>query len=139
MNILASCSSRGDPTREGSDSRRYSRDADENLARLIRIAGAVANAVAPLAESPSLKLDGATFQRESARIHAAFAERFKQGPVVMLTVLSEPTAGYVLGADDYLVKPFKRDMLLNTLQRLITSQQVGAIHRAPTPASLRYR
>ena len=60
-------------------------------------------------------------------------------PVVMLTVLSEPTAGYVLGADDYLVKPFKRDMLLNTLQRLITSQQVGAIHRAPTPASLRYR
>jgi CheY-like chemotaxis protein len=44
-------------------------------------------------------------------------------PVVMLTVLSEQTTGYVLGADDYLIKPFKSDVLLNTLQRLVTSKQ----------------
>ncbi|MDQ2906041.1 MAG: ATP-binding protein [Chloroflexota bacterium] len=39
-------------------------------------------------------------------------------PVVMLTVLSEPTIGYVLGADAYLMKPFKTDVMLTTLQRL---------------------
>jgi CheY-like chemotaxis protein len=44
-------------------------------------------------------------------------------PVVMLTVLSEPTTGYVLGADDYLIKPFQKEALLTTLQRLIASQQ----------------
>jgi PAS domain S-box-containing protein len=40
-------------------------------------------------------------------------------PVIMLTVLSEPATGYVLGADDYLIKPFQKEMLLNTLQRLM--------------------
>ena len=41
-------------------------------------------------------------------------------PVVMLTVLSERTTGYVLGADEYLIKPFDRNALLNTLGRLVT-------------------
>jgi CheY-like chemotaxis protein len=44
-------------------------------------------------------------------------------PVVMLTVLSEQTTGYVLGADDYVIKPFKKDVLCNTLQRLIDAKQ----------------
>jgi CheY-like chemotaxis protein len=39
-------------------------------------------------------------------------------PVVMLTVLSERTTGYVLGADEYLIKPFDRTTLLKTLERL---------------------
>ncbi|HJT54892.1 MAG TPA: ATP-binding protein [Ktedonobacteraceae bacterium] len=43
-------------------------------------------------------------------------------PVVMLTVLSERTTGYVLGADDYLIKPFKPDVLIETLYRLVTSR-----------------
>jgi CheY-like chemotaxis protein len=47
-------------------------------------------------------------------------------PVVMLTVIAEPTTGYVLGADDYLVKPFKKEMLLNTLQKVISSQKEHA-------------
>ena len=44
-------------------------------------------------------------------------------PVVMLTVLSEQTTGYVLGADDYVIKPFKKDALCNTIQRLIEAKQ----------------
>jgi YesN/AraC family two-component response regulator len=38
-------------------------------------------------------------------------------------VISEPTVGYVLGADDYLVKPFNKQTLLNTLQRVMVSQR----------------
>lgn len=44
-------------------------------------------------------------------------------PVVMLTVLSESTIGYVLGADAYLIKPFKTDVMLTTLQRLTIVQE----------------
>jgi two-component system, chemotaxis family, sensor kinase CheA len=44
-------------------------------------------------------------------------------PVVMITVLSEPTTGYVLGADAYLIKPFKTEVLLHTLQELTASQK----------------
>jgi two-component system, chemotaxis family, sensor kinase CheA len=43
-------------------------------------------------------------------------------PVMMITVLTEPTTGYVLGADAYLIKPFKTNVLLNTLRHLLTSQ-----------------
>jgi two-component system, chemotaxis family, sensor kinase CheA len=39
-------------------------------------------------------------------------------PVVMITVISEPTTGYVLGADAYLIKPFKTEILHRTLQDL---------------------
>ncbi len=42
-------------------------------------------------------------------------------PVVMLTVLAERTTGYVLGADEYLTKPFKNRVLLETLQRVVSS------------------
>jgi CheY-like chemotaxis protein len=42
-------------------------------------------------------------------------------PVVMITVLSEPTTGYVLGADAYLIKPFKTEVLHRTLQDLTAS------------------
>ena len=44
-------------------------------------------------------------------------------PVAMLSVLTEPATGYVLGADEYLIKPFKSEALLKTLERLITSRQ----------------
>ena len=43
-------------------------------------------------------------------------------PVVMISVLAEPTTGYVLGADAYVIKPFKTDVVLRTLQHLITAQ-----------------
>ena len=44
-------------------------------------------------------------------------------PVVMLTVLSEEMTGYVLGADDYLIKPFKKEVLRNTLARVIAASK----------------
>src|SRR6202035_841334 len=43
-------------------------------------------------------------------------------PVMMITVLTEPTTGYVLGADAYLMKPFKTSVLLNTLRHLLAAQ-----------------
>ncbi len=48
-------------------------------------------------------------------------------PVVMLTVIEEQTTGYVLGADDYLIKPFRRDVLLDVLRHLIAVQE-GSSH-----------
>ena len=42
-------------------------------------------------------------------------------PIVMLTILSERSTGYVLGADEYLIKPFKNGVLLETIQRLVSS------------------
>jgi two-component system chemotaxis sensor kinase CheA len=39
-------------------------------------------------------------------------------PVIMLTVLEDRSTGYVLGADEYLVKPVEREGLLNTLRRI---------------------
>jgi len=47
-------------------------------------------------------------------------------PVVMLTVLAEPNIGYVLGADDYLIKPIESGVLLNTLRHLIASQKASS-------------
>jgi signal transduction histidine kinase/CheY-like chemotaxis protein/HAMP domain-containing protein len=41
-------------------------------------------------------------------------------PVIMLTILSERTTGYVLGADEYLIKPFKNGALLEIIQRLVS-------------------
>ena len=43
-------------------------------------------------------------------------------PVIMLTVLEDRSAGYVLGADEYLVKPVAHDTLLGVLQQLLTSR-----------------
>jgi signal transduction histidine kinase/CheY-like chemotaxis protein len=63
-------------------------------------------------------------------------------PVVVLTVLPEAiTTGYVLGADDYLLKPFQSDALLTVLQRLIASQQERALvsKREPSPVAKRLR
>ncbi|GCE22796.1 ATP-binding protein [Dictyobacter kobayashii] len=48
-------------------------------------------------------------------------------PVILLTVLEDRSAGYVLGADEYLVKPVARDALLNVLQQLTTREPV-AVH-----------
>ncbi|GCE16060.1 ATP-binding protein [Tengunoibacter tsumagoiensis] len=39
-------------------------------------------------------------------------------PVILLTVLEDRSAGYVLGADEYLVKPVARDALIATLHQL---------------------
>jgi CheY-like chemotaxis protein len=44
-------------------------------------------------------------------------------PVMMITVLPEPTTGYALGADAYLIKPFKTTVLRNTLEHLLTAQK----------------
>ncbi len=41
-------------------------------------------------------------------------------PVILLTVLEDRSAGYVLGADEYLVKPVSRETLLKVLQQLIS-------------------
>ena len=43
-------------------------------------------------------------------------------PVILLTVLEDRSAGYVLGADEYLVKPVARDSLLNVLHHLMNRQ-----------------
>lgn len=44
-------------------------------------------------------------------------------PVVMLTVLSEQMTGYVLGADEYLIKPCKKEALQDTLQHVIEASK----------------
>ncbi|GAC1349180.1 MAG: hypothetical protein NVSMB27_19880 [Ktedonobacteraceae bacterium] len=44
-------------------------------------------------------------------------------PIIILSVLTERTTGYILGADDYLIKPFKVDILLETLNRLVKPQK----------------
>jgi two-component system, chemotaxis family, sensor kinase CheA len=41
-------------------------------------------------------------------------------PVVLLTVLEDRSAGHVLGADEYLVKPVGRDTLLSTLRQVMS-------------------
>jgi len=50
-------------------------------------------------------------------------------PVVMLTVLSEPTTGYVLGADDYLVKPFSHLELFARIKAVLRRSEL------PSPVS----
>ena len=47
-------------------------------------------------------------------------------PVVMLTVIAEQTTGYVLGADDYLIKPIESGVLLDTLRHVIASQKASS-------------
>ena len=44
-------------------------------------------------------------------------------PVVMLSVLPEQAVGYVLGANEYLVKPLKKEELLDVLHRVIESKR----------------
>jgi CheY-like chemotaxis protein len=39
-------------------------------------------------------------------------------PVIMLSVVADRSAGFVLGANEYLVKPIDREILLRTLDRL---------------------
>jgi two-component system, chemotaxis family, sensor kinase CheA len=43
-------------------------------------------------------------------------------PVILLTVLEDRSAGYVLGADEYLVKPVMRENLLSVLQQLLAQK-----------------
>ncbi len=49
-------------------------------------------------------------------------------PVIMLTVLEDRSAGHVLGADEYLVKPVERETLLDTLRQV-------AMHRPLVPTN----
>jgi DNA-binding response OmpR family regulator len=47
-------------------------------------------------------------------------------PIVLLTALSRPddvVHGFTLGADDYITKPFEKDMLVARVQSLIKKQQ----------------
>ncbi|GCE30659.1 hypothetical protein KDA_61430 [Dictyobacter alpinus] len=48
-------------------------------------------------------------------------------PVILLTVLEDRSAGYVLGADEYLVKPVERDALIEVLHQLMHRDSVAAI------------
>ena len=57
-------------------------------------------------------------------------------PVIMLTVLEDRSAGYVLGADEYLVKPVAHDTLLRVLQQLLnrkSSMEVRSETQDPLP------
>jgi len=61
-------------------------------------------------------------------------------PVILLTVLEDRSAGYVLGADEYLVKPVMRETLLSVLQQLLeqksaTTQPGEAAARPETEQS----
>lgn len=47
--------------------------------------------------------------------------RTRDIPVILLTVVDQKDLGYRLGASDYLMKPFERDDLLATLQRVAPS------------------
>ncbi|GLV54922.1 hypothetical protein KDH_17690 [Dictyobacter sp. S3.2.2.5] len=51
-------------------------------------------------------------------------------PVILLTVLEDHSAGYVLGADEYLVKPVARDSLLRVLQQLTAREPAPLQHAA---------
>lgn len=46
-------------------------------------------------------------------------------PVVILTIVDEKNMGYMLGAADYLTKPFDRQRLLDTLSRYCNVSQEG--------------
>jgi len=50
-------------------------------------------------------------------------------PVIMLSVVADRSAGFVLGANEYLVKPIDRDLLLRTLDRLTrsTDEEVASL------------
>ena len=48
-------------------------------------------------------------------------------PVIMLTVLEDRSTGYVLGADEYLIKPVERTALLSTLNRFTTRSSSVAV------------
>ena len=47
-------------------------------------------------------------------------------PVIMVTMVSETSRGYALGADHYLMKPIDRDALLSILQRYRSDEEHGA-------------
>ncbi|TXD41655.1 response regulator [Lujinxingia vulgaris] len=47
-------------------------------------------------------------------------------PVIMVTMVSETSRGYALGADHYLMKPIDRDALLSILQRYRSDEEQGA-------------
>lgn len=55
-------------------------------------------------------------------------------PVIMLSVVADRSAGFVLGANEYLVKPIDRDVLLKTLDRLtrLTGESVAELELALT-------
>ncbi|GER90929.1 hypothetical protein KDW_50910 [Dictyobacter vulcani] len=56
-------------------------------------------------------------------------------PVILLTVLEDRSAGYVLGADEYLVKPVERDALIDVLQQLTNREYAVVVEEANTPIS----
>ena len=41
-------------------------------------------------------------------------------------LLAEQATGYILGADEYLIKPFDREVLLDTLRRVVEQRDGGA-------------
>jgi CheY-like chemotaxis protein len=56
--------------------------------------------------------------------------RTRDIPVVIVSVLDQPTLGYRLGASDYLVKPVERDALLHALKRCAARGNEGpACHK----------
>lgn len=52
-------------------------------------------------------------------------------PVIMLSVVADRSAGFVLGANEYLVKPIDREILLQTLDRLTRQEAATLAGLAP--------
>ena len=47
-------------------------------------------------------------------------------PIVVVSMLDERGKGFSLGAADYLVKPVRRDALLDTLRRITVPERIGS-------------
>lgn len=52
-------------------------------------------------------------------------KRTKSIPVIVVTVVDEPTRGLALGADDYLVKPITRSRLHEALRKVLTLNTIA--------------
>ncbi len=51
-------------------------------------------------------------------------------PVIVISIVDQPTLGATLGADDYLVKPVDREVLLRAVQRCLMTRR-GALPQRP--------
>jgi CheY-like chemotaxis protein len=66
-------------------------------------------------------------------------ERTRNVPIVMMTAayvsVDDADRGTELGADDYVIKPFLRDVLIHNVERLLPTLPDDAVEPAPDPAA----